>query len=144
MTTTKTIAIAACAAVLAGAGGVALSQSGSDAAATPSTSAPTQMGQPGGGTTTQGRPDLSALAEDLGVTESKLQAAMEAVRPTDPSRMDPSSMAADLASELGLSTAAVQKALQANAPSGGPPMGGGAPPSGAAPATGAPQGQSQS
>ncbi len=63
-------------------------------------------------------PDLSALASALGVTEAKLQSAMESTRPTDPSSGPPAQgdMAADLAEALGLDADQVQEALSANMP----------------------------
>ena len=125
----KTIAIALCAAVLAGAGGLAISKAGDSPVATSAASTQTGMSGPGGGGQAGGRPDLSALAEDLGVSEAKLQKAMTGARPSGGGASDPSDMAATLAESLGLSTATVQKALEANAPSGGT-GGGGTPPSG--------------
>jgi hypothetical protein len=81
-----------------------------------------------GGTVPGGPPalDAAALAEELGVSESRLRAALEAIRPSDAGSTpgappDPSEMAAALADELGLSTARVEAALEATMPSGGPP-----------------------
>jgi hypothetical protein len=77
-----------------------------------------------------GAPDLSGLATKLGVSESKLRAAMEATRPSGTPGQAPSGdPATALAKELGLSAAKVRAAMQAV----GPP-GGGQPPSGSAPA----------
>lgn len=67
----------------------------------------------------QGRaPDLSTLASALGVTEAKLQSAMESTRPSDPSSGPPAQgdMAADLAEALGLDAEKVQEALSATMP----------------------------
>jgi hypothetical protein len=62
--------------------------------------------------------DLSTLASKLGVSTTKLQAAMQTARSTTGGR--PADMAATIAKELGLSTAKVQAALQAVRPAGGP------------------------
>lgn len=70
-------------------------------------------GAPGQG---QGGPDLSALAAKLGVSESKLQSAMQAARPTQGS--SPHDMAASLAKALGVTEADVQAAMEATRPSG--------------------------
>jgi biotin operon repressor len=77
-----------------------------------------QQGQP---------PDFSALAKKLGVSESKLQKAMQANRPQPGAQ--PSGMAASLAKALGISEAKVSAALKDFMPQGGPPSGGQAPPS---------------
>ncbi len=63
-------------------------------------------------------PDMSALASALGVTEEKLQSAMESTRPSDPSSGPPAQgdMAADLAEALGIDAEKVQDALRANMP----------------------------
>jgi hypothetical protein len=123
MTLTKRIAIGLTAAVLAAAGGFAISQA-SSSGTSGSSALTAQAGGPG-------RPDLSALAKDLGVSESKLQAAMQANRPAAGGA--PTDMAAGLAKALGLSESKVQSALDANRPSGAPS--GGGPPMGSAPAT---------
>lgn len=85
---------------------------------------------------------LSALADELGVSESKLRAAMESVRSSaTPQPGNEDGMAAALAKELGLSTDKVEAALEAVRPQGAaggmPPGAGGAPPAGAAPPDGA-------
>ena len=117
----RRIAVLVSAAALTGG---AIAGCGSDAATT-STAAP--------GTQTEQQPtgqppqmDLSALAEALGVSEDKLQAAMEANRPQPGEQ--PGEKAASLAKALGLSTEKVQAALQDLMPQGGPPQGGQAPP----------------
>ncbi|HWM12027.1 MAG TPA: hypothetical protein VNO82_21885 [Solirubrobacteraceae bacterium] len=107
--------------VLAGGAGIAVASGGD--AATPSPS--TEMERRGGPF------DLSALAEELGVTEARLQQAMQSARPADGRRPDGSDMAAALAEELGLSADKVREALETAMPSGGP--GGGPPPGGGAP-----------
>lgn len=80
-----------------------------------------------------GAPDFSALAAKLGVSESKLQSAMEAARP-QPGTAPTANPFAKLADQLGLSEAKVRAAMQAVMPQmGPPPSSGGAPaPSGAA------------
>jgi hypothetical protein len=89
---------------------------------------PQQDGRPGG------RMDLSALAEQLGVTTGKLQAAMESARST---AGVPDEMAAALARALGLSEAEVSAALEANRPDGAQGMPPGTPPDGTTPPSGA-------
>jgi biotin operon repressor len=89
----------------------------------------------------RGGMDLSALAEELGVSEDKLEAAMESVRSSFDSGSAPQQsgedpMAAALAKELGLSTDKVSAALESLRPQsapGGTPPAGGTPPDGAAP-----------
>jgi UDP-N-acetylmuramyl pentapeptide synthase len=68
---------------------------------------------------------VTALASKLGVSTAKLQAAMQATRPTSGSGAQGASAdrATALAKQLGLSTAKVQAALDAVRPSGGPPQG---------------------
>jgi hypothetical protein len=69
-----------------------------------------------------GAPNLSTLATKLGVSTSKLQAAMDAVRPQQGSTpSSPDDMASVLAKKLGLSTAKVRAALDATRPQGGTP-----------------------
>jgi hypothetical protein len=98
---------------LAGCGGQAATSS------TPSGSSSNQpAGQQGGGQA----PDFSALAKELGVSEAKLQEAMEANRPSPGTQ--PSDLAASLASALGLSESKVSAALKDFMPAGGPPSGG--------------------
>jgi hypothetical protein len=118
----RTLAVVVGAVILAGAAGIGVAATGgsSSASATPSMSRP---GGPGF--------DLSALAKELGVSESRLQDALEAARPSAGGQpgADRSGMAETLAEELGLSVDKVQAALDATMPSGGP-GGGGGPPSG--------------
>jgi hypothetical protein len=87
------------------------------------------------GTAPQGGPgmmDTAALAKKLGVSESKLKAALDSIKPAQGSTTppQPDDMAAKLAKALGLSESKVQAALTAVMPQGGPPNGG-QPPSGA-------------
>jgi hypothetical protein len=120
----KRIAVFAGSAALA-AGAVAGCGSDSPAASTASARTEQQTG-----TRLQGRggPGSSALAAELGVSTSKLEAAMQAIRPAQGG--SPDDMAASLAKELGLSTAKVKAALAAVRPSGAPPADRQAPPSG--------------
>ena len=127
----RKVAVFVGAAALAGgtAAGVA-AQRGGDAASS-SAAIAQRAGGPAG---PRGGIDVSALADELGVSTARLQAALETARPTgDPGARargeDP--MAAALAGELGLSTAKVQAALEAVRPSGGP--GGAPPPDGSTP-----------
>ena len=91
---------------------------------------PAQSGQPP-------QMDLSKLASALGVTEAKLQAAMQKNRPQPGEQPSGSGadMAANLAKELGLSESKVQAALKAFMPQGGP-QNAQAPPSGTPAASG--------
>lgn len=79
-----------------------------------------QVGGPGGGP-----PDVSSLATALGVSTTKLQAAMDATRPqpgtTGTAPPSASTMAADLAQELNLDEDKVAEALKSFMPQGGPP-----------------------
>jgi hypothetical protein len=107
------------AAMLGGAGcGSAASGDTQSSSAAPSQS---QSRRPGG----PGAPDLSALASRLGVSEARLQQAMQAARPGAGSSApsSPDAMASALARQLGLTTAKVQAALKALMPQGGPPQG---------------------
>ena len=123
-------------ALAGGAGIAAASYDGSDAAGSgPALTRPAQGGGRGG-------PDISALAGELGVSESRLRAALEAARPRSgggpgsagSGPPDGTDMAEALASELGLSVDKVQAALEAAMPFGdGGPQGGAAPPAGGAP-----------
>ena len=91
-----------------------------------------QMG-PGGGAPAGGGLDVSALADELGVSEAEMQQAMLKARPTDPSTAGgPDAMFQALADELGVSVDKVRAAFAKILPQGGPPSGGGqtAPPSG--------------
>jgi hypothetical protein len=72
--------------------------------------------------TRTGGPDFSALAKALGVSTTKLQAAMQKLRPAQ-GQGSTDDMATKLAKELGLSTAKVKAALAKYMPQGGPPQG---------------------
>ena len=125
----KRVAVFASTAALAGG---AVAGCGSEAStATNGTDQTQQSGQPPPG----GGMDLSALADELGVTTAKLQAAMEKNRPQQGRQPGAGAdMAANLAKELGLGEAKVKAALAKVMPQGGggPPAGGEgqAPPSG--------------
>ena len=134
----RRIAVFVGAAALAGGAGIGVAaQNDSDAAG----SAP-GMTRPAQGAA--GGQRLSALASELGVSESRLRAAIEATRPSgDPGSApgapsDASDMAEALASELGLSVAKVRSALEAVGPmrggrppgANGVPGGGGTAPNG--------------
>ena len=127
----RKVAVFVGAAALAGgvAAGVA-SQGGADAASPAAATA-----QRGDGP--RGLMDVSALADALGVSTAKLQAALEAARPNgDPRAHDPGEdpIVTGLADQLGMSTEKVRAALEAVRPArGGPPPAGGLPPDGAAP-----------
>ena len=88
---------------------------------------------PGGGASARGGLDVSALADELGVSETQLQQAMQKARPTDPSTAGgPAAMFQALADELGVSVDKVRAAFEKIRPQGAPPSGGGqtTPPSG--------------
>ena len=115
-TRSRTLAVVVGAVILASAAGIGVATSGSSSAsgATPSMSGPGQ--RPGG---PRGF-DLPALAEQLGVSESRLQDALEAARPSNGGPgADGSDLAETLADELGLSVDEVQEALEATMPSRG-------------------------
>jgi hypothetical protein len=102
--------------VVAGCGSDAATNSGSSSGSTQQQ----QSGQqpPGGGM------DVTALAKALGVSTSKLQAAMQKNRPQPGQQGQGGSrddMAANLAKELGLSEAKVKAALDKLRPQGRPP-----------------------
>ena len=68
-----------------------------------------------------GRPDLSGLADQLGVSEAKLRAALQDLRADRPARgKRGGDIAAALAKELDVSEAKVQAILDDLRPSGGP------------------------
>ena len=99
---------------VAGCGGAAGSQNAGAQSGADSQSQAAQGAAPG-----PGGFDLSALATELGVTESKLRTAMQKARPSgSPGSGSATDPTATLAKELGLSTARVRAALQALAPSG--------------------------
>jgi hypothetical protein len=107
-------------AVLGAAALLALAPGCGGAATTSSTSAGgtsnTAAAQPG-------PPDMSTLAVKLGVSTTKLEHAMEAIRPASATPPSPDTMAAALAKQLGISTSKVQAALESVRPSGTPPPG---------------------
>jgi hypothetical protein len=127
----RKVAVFVGAAALATGVGVGVASQGDETASSQAAS-PQVAGAPGA----RGGPremDLSALAEQLGVTTDKLQAAMQAARSSTggaPQPGDREAMAAALAKELGLSTDKVSAAVESLRPQGAP---GGTPPSGAAP-----------
>jgi hypothetical protein len=114
------------AALAAGAGiGVAATSGDSSAASgssAPGMSQPLDRGGPGGGG------DLTALADELGVSETRLAEAMRSARPTGPGTAGgPDEMVEALAAELGLDADKVREALESTR-GAGPPQDGGAPP----------------
>ncbi len=119
------------AALAAGVGVGVASQGGDSAASARGGSLSQRAGGPGQGG--PGGMDLSALAGELGVTEARLEAAMQAVRQTAaPGAGGPDAMAAALAEELGLAESKVADALESFRPDGGAPpdgSGGMTPPS---------------
>ena len=114
----RKLAVFLSAAVLAGGAGIAVA-AGGDSAAPGSSPSMSRPGGPGGF-------DASALAEELGVSESRLQEAMAAARPSAGTRPGGTDMAETLADELGIPADTVRDALEATMPSGDP--GGGPPP----------------
>jgi hypothetical protein len=136
----RKVAVFVGAAALATGVGVGVASQGNETAS--SQAAPSQLaGAPGARGAPSGR-DLGALAEELGVTTDKLEAAMAAARSSTggaPQPGDREAMAAALAKELGLSTDKVSAALESLRPQGAPgatPPSGGTPPGGAAPPDG--------
>jgi hypothetical protein len=127
----RKVAVFGSAAALATAVGVGVASQGNDTASSQA-AASQNAGMPGG-QGARGGMDVSVLAEKLGVSTDKLQAAMEAARSSAGSAAQPGgmdTMAAALAKELGLSTDKVTAALEALRPDGAPP---GTPPAGVAP-----------
>jgi len=121
----RRIAVFAGTAALAGG---AVAGCGSEAATTGGSGSSQQQQRGAGGM------DLTALAEALGVSTAKLQAAMQQNMPQPVQRGQggrSDDMAANLAKELGLSESKVKAALEKLRPEGGPPAGGNgqAPPS---------------
>jgi hypothetical protein len=129
----RKVAVFVGAAALAGGVGVGVAaQGGGDAASSPAAMS-RQAGGPGGPRAV----DVGALAQELGVTEARLEAALRAARPSrgpadggSPPGSGDDPLAAALAEQLGLSTDKVSAALEAVRPAGGP---GGAPPDGSTP-----------
>jgi hypothetical protein len=116
------------AAIAAGAGVGVAAQSDSSSSPDRSSGAPRMTRQPGPG----GGLDISALADELGVSEARLQLALENSRPATPGAGGPDEMIQALADELGLSADKVREAFAATLGSGRSPQapdGGGAPPS---------------
>jgi hypothetical protein len=112
------------AALAAGAGIGVAAKGDSTSSAAPGV---TRQQGPGGAGGAPGGLDVSALAEQLGVSETRLQQAMRNARPTNPGTGGgPDAMFQALADELGLSTDEVRAAFEATMPQGGPP---GTPPS---------------
>jgi hypothetical protein len=113
---TRTIAAVLGAVVLAGAAGIGVAADGDSAGGSGTASSMTRP-EPGG------RFDPSALAEDLGVSESRLRDALEAVRTSvggqDGGPPDRAQLAQALADELGLPVDEVAEALEATMPFGG-------------------------
>jgi hypothetical protein len=132
----RKIAAILCAAAVATGAGIGVASQSSSTAAT-STTAGAQQG-PGGMRSGPGGMDVAALAKQLGVTQSKLEAALAASRPSGAQGGQPPSgsqgaqppsggqrpaggsdrMATALAQQLGLSTAKVKAALDAARPAG--------------------------
>ena len=106
------------AALATGAGvGVAAQGDSADRSSAPEI---TQPQGPGGGGGAPGAVDVSALADSLGVSETRLQEAMRNARPTDPSTArGPDAMFEALASELGLSADTVREAFESMTPPNG-------------------------
>jgi hypothetical protein len=128
----RKVAVFVGAAALAGAAGVGIASQGSADAT--GTNGP--MTRPAGAGPQSGMGRLSGLADELGVSESELQAALQDIGPPTGGA---ASFAEALARELGISATKVQEALEAARPDGGmdgPPAG--APPGGGVPPAGAP------
>ncbi len=127
----RRVAVFVGAAALATGAGIGVAAQG-DSTASDRPSETRRMG-PGGGAPAGGGLDVSALADELGISETELQQAMQKARPTDPSTTGgPDAMFQALADELGVSVDKVRAAFEKFLPEGGPPSGGGqtAPPSG--------------
>jgi len=121
----RKVAVFVGAAALAGGVGVGVAAQGNDTASSQA-AMPQRAGAPGG----PGGMDVSALAQKLGVSTAKLQAALEAARPSGDPRDGhggADALAAAIAKQLGLPTAKVQEALEASRPrdafGGAPPPG---------------------
>jgi hypothetical protein len=115
----RRIAVFVGTAALAAGTGIGVAASNDDPSGpTRSNSAPglsRQQGPGGGGG--PGAADVSALADALGVSETRLQEAMQATRPTDPGAGGggPDEMIQALADELDLSVAKVRQAFESAA-----------------------------
>jgi hypothetical protein len=128
----RKVAVFLGAAALAGGAGIGVAAGAKgDGTASTSTSMSGQR-PPGQGANA---PDFSALAKKLGVSESKLQAAMQSIRPGQGAQPGADDMAAKLAATLGLSESKVQSALDLVRPSGAPGGGGTPPQGGSAPSS---------
>jgi Clp amino terminal domain, pathogenicity island component len=108
----RTIAVIVGTTVLAAGAGIGVAAQGDSSPATDRSEPGMMRGGGGPGS------DLSSLADELGVTETRLREAMEASRQAG---RGPQDMAAALADELGISEAKVRDALEAAMPQGGPP-----------------------
>jgi len=144
----RKIAVVVGAAVLAAGAGIGVAAGGDSAAsgAQPATSQPGFRGGdgpggggpggggPGGGFGARGGVDLSAAAEELGVSEDRLEQALDAAREDAAAagtRPDPSAITEALAADLGVSVDKVEAALDSLMPRGGHDRG--APPDGTTP-----------
>ncbi len=143
----RKIAVFVGAAALAAGAGIGVAAGGDSAAsgAQPSSSQPGFRGGPGGGGPDGGGPDgggfgarggvdLSAAAEELGVSEDRLSQALDAARQDAAAagtRPDPSAITKALAADLGVSVDKVEAALDALMPGRG--HGREAPPDGTTP-----------
>jgi hypothetical protein len=108
-------------AALATGAGIGVAAQG-DSTSSDRPSATRQMG-PGGGAPAGGI-DVSALADELGVSATDLQQAMQKARPADPSTAGgPDAMFQALADELGVSVDKVRTAFEKILPQTAPPSG---------------------
>jgi hypothetical protein len=100
-------------AALAAGTGIGVAASNDDSASTPNRSAPGIGGPQGpGGGRPGGRIDVSALAKALGVSETRLEEAMQSTRPTTPGPGSQDDRVQALADELGLSADQVRQAFE--------------------------------
>jgi hypothetical protein len=109
------------AAIAAGAGIGVAAKGDATSSSTPNT---IQQQVPGGA---PGGSDTSALADALGVSETRLVEAMRKARPSDPGAggRGPDEMLQTLADELGLSVDKVREAFESTMPQHGTPPSGG-------------------
>jgi hypothetical protein len=116
----RRVAVFVGSAAIATGAGIGVAAQGDSSSPDRSSSAP-------GVTRPQGGPgrsfDISALADELGVSEARLQTALENSRPTTPGAGGPDEMIQALADELGLSAAKVREAFEATLGSAAPPHG---------------------
>jgi hypothetical protein len=117
-------------AALAAGAGIGVAASGGDASTDAGNRSAPGMSQPlpgggsggGGGAAPRGM-DISALADALGVSEARLQEALQAARPSGPGG-GPDEMIQALADELGIDADKVRAAFEdAFGGNGGPPSG---------------------